>query len=70
MKSEFIITLQKEIERCRELSKRYQDMGPAGACVSAMADAAISSAEKSLELGNPTLMQRALVQLRMCEGLK
>ena len=54
MQSDFVGNVVAELERCRELSKAYAEIGPAGAFGKMMIDQAIQRTENALDSGDLT----------------
>lgn len=57
----------REVERCRDLVKRYQEIGPSGAFGAAAISQAITVAEAAWASGDVVKIVQAYAVLRGCE---
>lgn len=58
--------LQEEMNRCRELLKEYEQIGPAGRFGAAMIKAEIKKAENMISSGDTIGMMRSYEELKSC----
>ena len=58
--------LQEEMNRCRELLKDYESIGPAGRFGLAMIKAEIKNAESMISQGDTIGMTKSYKELKMC----
>ena len=58
--------LQQEMNRCRELLKEYESVGPAGVFASTMIKAEISKAESMISIGDAIGIMQSLEELKRC----